>query len=93
LKIQETTIEPGSYALFMIPGKDQWVAIINRNFDQHLADEYNAEEDVLRMPVVPVDHSMTQRLTYEVVAKEGSEGTIDFRWEKLKVQLPFTVME
>ncbi|MHC2991549.1 hypothetical protein OB13_08120, partial [Pontibacter sp. HJ8] len=38
----------GKYALFTIPGQDEWTIIINRNWEQHLADDYSEDEDVLR---------------------------------------------
>lgn len=45
----------GKYALFTIPQKDQdWTFIINKNWNQHLADEYDPKDDVLRLQVKPI---------------------------------------
>ena len=38
-------------ALFTITGKDEWTVIINRNWEQHLADEYTQTDDD-RSPVL-----------------------------------------
>jgi hypothetical protein len=67
VKIGETTISPGTYGFFLIPHKDKFTVILNKNYDQHLADEYDQKDDVLRMDLEPVAPAKTvQRLTYEV---------------------------
>jgi len=38
------TIPSGKYAFFTIPGKNEWTLIINKNWKQHLASEYDEKE-------------------------------------------------
>jgi hypothetical protein len=45
------TVKAGTYAFFTIPGKQNWTVILNTNYDQHLADEYDQKEDVARYQV------------------------------------------
>ena len=52
-KIEGNLIPAGKYALFTIPGKEKWTVIINKNWDQHLADDYDQVEDVLRFDIEP----------------------------------------
>ncbi len=86
VKISDQVIPKGKYALFTIPGRDQWTIIINKNWNQHLADEYNGADDVLRFTVRPEELGETQeQLTYEVKAIEGNKGVISISWDKLKV--------
>lgn len=40
IRIGEKKIAAGKYAVFTIPGKEQWIFILNRNYQQHLADDY-----------------------------------------------------
>src|SRR5215216_2160970 len=46
-------IPAGKYAIFTIPGREEWTIILNRNWNQHLADEYNAADDIVRIQVKP----------------------------------------
>lgn len=36
--IEGTDVPPGTYGFFTIPGRETWTLIINKHFDQHLAD-------------------------------------------------------
>jgi hypothetical protein len=82
-------VKAGMYALFTIPGKDKWVVILNTNFSQHLADEYNQQEDVARFDIVPLVTGKTiQRLTYTVERQSDTSGTINMEWENIKITLP-----
>lgn len=79
----------GKYALFTIPGEQEWTIIINKNWDQHLSDDYSESEDVLRFNVKPVTVGQTQeRLRYEIVSGAEKEGSIVITWDKLNVTLP-----
>jgi hypothetical protein len=82
-------VKAGIYAFFTIPGKDHWVAILNSRYDQHLADDYNQQEDVARFNIEPIhtDRSV-QRLTYSVVQESDTSGHISMEWEKIKIILP-----
>ncbi|MBF8963773.1 DUF2911 domain-containing protein [Pontibacter sp. FD36] len=81
----------GKYALFTIPGEQEWTIIINKNWDQHLADDYAESEDVLRFTVQPEIAPVKQeRLRYEIVSGNGGNGTIQITWDMLKVSLPVT---
>jgi len=85
-------IPAGQYAFFTIPGKEKWTIILNTRYDQHLADEYNDKEDVIRVEVKPEEHSVTQRLTYAVNKIGDQSGEIAMQWEKIVIRLPFTTM-
>jgi hypothetical protein len=88
--IANQKIPAGKYAFFTIPGKDEWTLILNRNWDQHLADEYTVNDDVLRLKVTPtLQGKVTQRLTYSVVKQDEQTGNIVVDWEKIQVALPF----
>ncbi len=87
--INGTSVPAGKYAFFTIPGQDKWTIIINKNWDQHLADEYDANEDVVRVEVAPETlPSVQERLKYSIVDIGNSEASIDVSWEKVKVSLP-----
>ena len=88
--IADKKIPAGKYAFFTIPGKEDWTLILNKSWDQHLADKYSAKEDVLRILVKPVlQENSTQRLTYSVEKSRDHEGRVVMKWEKIEVALPF----
>lgn len=84
-------IPAGKYAFFTIPGKDVWTVIINKQWKQHLATEYDQKEDVVRVKVKPKKAAHTERLQYFIEPVKGSEGKIAMAWEKMKIELPITV--
>lgn len=87
--IGDKMIPAGTYGLFTIPGKESWQVIINSRYEQHLADDYKQEEDLVRIPVKSRETIMTPRLTYQIKANGPAEGEIKIQWEKLEIDLPF----
>mgnify|MGYP001550433322 CR=1 FL=1 len=87
-------IAAGTYAIFSIPGKDKWTFILNKNYEQHLADDYKQAEDLLRMDITPeILTDTVQRLTYEIKSASHNTGDIIVSWEKLKFTVPFTMLQ
>lgn len=84
VKIEGKIIEKGKYAFFTIPNKDEWTLILNKNWEQHLTDEYSEKDDILRWKVKPDSTEHTERLTYEVISR-GEKGNVEIRWEKVKI--------
>lgn len=85
-------IPKGKYAIFTIPGKNEWTVILNKKWDQHLANEYDAKEDVVRFKVKPVRQvKNTERLQYFIKSLSANKGTIAVAWEKLKIEFPIVV--
>lgn len=84
-------IPAGKYAFFTIPGKTEWIIIINKQWKQHLATEYDEKEDVVRLKVKPIKNAHTERLQY-FIEKAGDKKTIiSVAWEKLKVSFVMSV--
>ena len=82
-------IPSGSYALFTIPGKDEWVIIINKNWEQHLADNYDEKDDVVRVKIKPeIEGTNQERLRYAIEADGKTEGEIVVYWGKVEISLP-----
>lgn len=91
VKIGDVEVPGGKYSLFTIPSKDEWTIIINKNWDQHLADEYDQKDDLVRIKVKPKTEEVNQeRLRYVIESEERKKGEIVVYWEKLEVSLPIT---
>ena len=88
IKINNTTVPAGKYAFFTIPGKDRWTLIINKNWEQHLTDEYDAKDDIVRVEITPEELQETQeRLKYSITDAADSGAAISMSWEKVNVKL------
>ncbi|WP_338222214.1 DUF2911 domain-containing protein [Algoriphagus confluentis] len=84
--INGTPIPAGKYGFFTIPGQTEWTLILNQVWDMHLADDYDASKDLVRIQVNPETLPETvESLTYSV--EETSPGTakISVAWDKTKV--------
>jgi YHS domain-containing protein len=92
--VAQTKIPAGDYAFFAIPGKENWTLVLNKNYQQHLADDYSDSLDVVRIQVKPVVLKDTiQRLTYLVKPSGEGTGSINLYWEKLELSMPFTILK
>ena len=64
--------------------------ILNKNWEQHLADDYDQAEDIIRIEVTPeTEMPLSERLTYTIEDKREGSGAIRMSWEELSVSLPF----
>ena len=77
----------GKYAFFTMPGRDSWTVMLNENWDQHLADEYDPDLDVLRLEVFPEPNEFTEQLRYSVLGSPDGTGLLEFAWEELKISI------
>lgn len=92
LMLNGKVIPAGKYAIFTIPGKEKWIVIINKKWEQHLADDYDAKDDVARIEVVPQNlTSIQERLLYSITKISDKSGQLSISWEKIKVTVPFQV--
>lgn len=84
-------VPKGKYALFTIPGESEWTVIINENYEQHLADDYDEKLDVARFRVKPGQLAETQeQLLYEVKETTSGKGIISISWEDVKISFDVT---
>jgi len=93
-KVNDKIIPSGKYAIFTIPGKEEWIIIINKNWDQHLADEYSATDDVVRLNVKPTfTEEVTERLNYVIDQTVEKTGQVVISWEKIRLAFPIEIMQ
>lgn len=86
-------IPAGKYAIFSIPGKKEWTLIINKNWKQHLATEYDEKDDIIRIKVKPKKVNHTERLQYFIETGKVETGKIAIAWEMIKVEFPFILKD
>ncbi|MGZ8538582.1 MAG: DUF2911 domain-containing protein [Flavisolibacter sp.] len=85
--IGDKILPAGKYAIFTIPGKEEWTVIINKNWNQHLTDDYSEKDDLARIKVKPqTTEEMTERLKYEIDQTGERIADIIISWEKIRVR-------
>ncbi|MBM3915200.1 MAG: DUF2911 domain-containing protein [Sphingomonadales bacterium] len=85
LRMGDQELAPGKYALFTIPGPDQWTIIINKNWNQHLAWDYDVKDDLLRFSVKPEPAEHLERLQYFIEDQQADTIIFAMRWERVKL--------
>ncbi len=87
--VNNVAIPAGKYAFFSIPGKKEWTLIINKQWNQHLASEYDEKEDMVRIKVKPKKVPHMERLQYFLHSDNEDNGTIAVAWETIKLEFQF----
>ena len=83
-------LKAGEYALFTIPGENEWEIIVNKG-SENWGTVYKQEDDLLRVKVKPTklnDNVETFTMQFENVKPTSADLTI--MWEKTGVRIPIT---
>lgn len=78
-------VKAGTYALFTIPGEQEWTIIISKDVDVWGAYSYNEANDVLRT-VVPV--STNDKFIEAFCIAFDDEASMHLAWGNLRVVVP-----
>src|SRR5262250_2592065 len=70
-------VPSGTYAIFTIPGKNEWTVILNKNPDQGGTDQYKQELDALRFTAKPKSISHREHLTFTFGDFNDNGATLD----------------
>jgi len=92
LVIYGELLPKGKYGFFTIPSKEDWSIMINKNWNQHGKDDYDADDDVIRFKVTPgISDEIKEHLAYKVNKISKTEGVISLAWEKVTISFPFKI--
>lgn len=94
VKIKGTTIPAGTYALFTIPGQDEWTIIIHKNLSYWGTggDDYKTDEDLVRFTVKPVKYGATvETLTMNFTNLSATGCDIELVWENTQISFGLEV--
>ena len=81
-------VPPGKYGLFAIPNKDSWTVILNSDWGQWGAYNYDKKEDVLRFEVLPQKVNHTEICTYTFTDVTKSSALLKLAWEDQSISIP-----
>jgi len=89
LMIGGKLVKAGEYALYTIPGKDQWEIILNEGTGNWGVSGYDKEDDVLRIIVKTTQlRDAVQTFTINIENIRLNSCTIELSWDKTKVSIP-----
>lgn len=89
--LEGNPVAPGEYALFTIPGKDEWTIILNKETKQWGSYQYKQAEDVLRFKVKTAklnDRAETFTIAFSDVM--SSTANLDLLWANTRVSVKMT---
>jgi hypothetical protein len=88
IAVEGHTLLPGAYALFSIPGPDEWTMIFNKNTNQWGAYSYDEKQDLLRFKVKPVKlPAKVETLTIQFADVHQDDGVLQILWENTGINL------
>lgn len=85
-------VPAGKYALFTIPGKDEWTIILNKTANQWGAYNYKQADDLLRFTVKPQTlKSAVETFTIQFENVSETAMQLHLMWENTDVSIPMTI--
>ena len=85
-------IEKGEYSMQAIPAENgQWTIIINSDAKLRGLSGYSEDKDVVRLKVKATENTSTETFTMGIDKLTNTSAVISILWEKLRVEVPFTV--
>lgn len=91
VKLNGAEIPAGTYALFTIPGENEWTIIISKNVTQS-ALQYDEKADVVRVKATPVKWAeMIETFTIEFNHIRDESAVLNLVWEKTVVPVKLEV--
>jgi hypothetical protein len=92
VKLDGNDIPAGTYALFTIPGENEWTIILNKNASQFGAFQYNEKDDLVRFKVVPVKLGETiETFTIEFNHIRDESAVINLVWDHTVVPIKLEI--
>ena len=83
--LEGNPVPAGDYALYSIPGKDEWTIIISKNLELWGSAGYDEKDDVVRFNV-PTKHPSSHYETFTISFSDftSNSAKLNMKWEKTK---------
>ncbi len=92
VKFGGADVPAGSYALFSIPGKDEWTVILNKVTGQWGSYAYDAKNDLVRVTAKPASFTTpVETFAFGFGDVRDSSATMNLFWETTRVPVHIEV--
>ncbi len=89
MKLGKNIIKKGTYTFLVIPGEDEWTAIISKDLNLWGSYTYNEANDVARF-TVPVKKSEESLEAFSIAFEKSDDGVaMHLGWGTYRVAIPF----
>jgi hypothetical protein len=94
VKLNDTDVPAGTYALFTIPGEKEWTIIVNKGARQWGAFRYDEKADLMRVKATPVKVAEpVETFTIDINDIRDDSATLNLIWEKTRVPVKLSVQK
>lgn len=91
ISLEGKKVPAGEYALFTIPGKNEWTIILNKTVKQWGSYEYKEADDVIRIKVKPVTlKDKTETFSINFTDVYPTKATLQLLWGSTMVPVNLT---
>lgn len=85
------SVKAGEYALYTIPGKNEWEIILNKGVDNGGMNGYKTEDDAARFKIKPdMLSTPVESFTIQMADVKPSSAFLQMRWENTSLSIPIT---
>lgn len=85
-----TKIKAGTYTFYLIPGEEEWTAIVSTDLNVWGSYYYNEKNDVARI-VVPVTEGKENLEAFSIAFEKSDDGGhMHIGWGTVRIAVPFT---
>ena len=85
-----TKIKAGTYTFYLIPGEEEWTAIVSTDLNVWGSYYYNQKNDVARI-VVPVTEGKENLEAFSIAFEKSDDGVhMHIGWGTVRIAVPFT---
>ncbi|MEO7960870.1 MAG: DUF2911 domain-containing protein [Ginsengibacter sp.] len=85
------SVKAGEYALYTIPGKNEWEIILNKGVNNGGMNGYKTEDDAARFKIKPdMLSTPVESFTIQMADVKPSSAFLQMRWENTSLSIPIT---
>lgn len=90
MKMGDTNIPAGTYTFYLIPGDEEWTAIVSTDLNVWGSYFYNEKNDVARLNI-PVTQGDSSLEAFSIVFEEAKNGVhMHLGWGTARMAVPFS---
>jgi len=91
VKLNGNDVPAGHYALFTIPGEEEWTIILSKNTNTWGAFGYNQSDDLLRFKTKPVPFAKVESFTIDINEIRDDSAALVLIWDETLVPIRLDV--